>query len=114
MVVMHALMGGLAAEARGDSFAAGAIGAGLNEALVADLDKLVSRYSPENREALLTMASQLTGLIGVVAADPDASYAKLETGAWAAKNSTQYNHELHRKQRQELRRWRPGLLRAET
>ncbi|MBN0084845.1 DUF637 domain-containing protein, partial [Pseudomonas aeruginosa] len=41
MVVMHALMGGLAAQARGDSFAAGAIGAGLNEALVKDLDKLV-------------------------------------------------------------------------
>ncbi|MBN0113123.1 DUF637 domain-containing protein, partial [Pseudomonas aeruginosa] len=67
MVVMHALMGGLAAQARGDSFAAGAIGAGLNEALVKDLDKLVSSYSPENREAMLAMASQLTGLVGVVA-----------------------------------------------
>ncbi|WP_152227734.1 DUF637 domain-containing protein [Pseudomonas sp. SCB32] len=95
MVVMHALMGGLAAQARGDSFAAGAIGAGLNEAVVADLDKLVSGYSPENREAMLTMASQLTGLIGVVAIDPGASYDKLETGAWSARNSTQYNYLNH-------------------
>ncbi|MFP6361929.1 DUF637 domain-containing protein, partial [Pseudomonas aeruginosa] len=95
MVVMHALMGGLAAQARGDSFAAGAIGAGLNEALVKDLDKLVSSYSPENREAMLAMASQLTGLVGVVAKDPGASYKELETGSWAARNSVQYNYLNH-------------------
>ncbi|RFQ16001.1 hemagglutinin, partial [Pseudomonas sp. ATCC 13867] len=95
MVVMHALMGGLAAQARGDSFAAGAAGAGLNEALVADLDKLVSGYSPENREALLTMSSQLVGLIGAVAQDSNASSSQLETGAWAAKNSVQYNYLNH-------------------
>ncbi|MHB9799637.1 two-partner secretion domain-containing protein [Pseudomonas sp. MT3] len=95
MVVMHALMGGLAAQARGDSFAAGAIGAGLNEALVSDLDKLVSGYSPENREAMLTMASQLTGLIGVAVSDPGASADKLNTGAWAARNSVQYNYLNH-------------------
>ncbi|HGR4999830.1 TPA: two-partner secretion system putative hemagglutinin TpsA2 [Pseudomonas aeruginosa] len=95
MVVMHALMGGLAAQSRGDSFAAGAIGAGLNEALVKDLDKLVSSYSPENREAMLAMASQLTGLVGVVAKDPGASYKELETGSWAARNSVQYNYLNH-------------------
>ncbi|WP_447754793.1 two-partner secretion domain-containing protein [Pseudomonas nicosulfuronedens] len=95
MVVMHALMGGLAAEARGDSFAAGAAGAGLNEALVADLDKLVNGYSPETREAMLTMSSQLVGLIGAVAQDSNASASQLETGAWAAKNSTQYNFLNH-------------------
>ncbi|RQF75807.1 two-partner secretion system putative hemagglutinin TpsA2 [Pseudomonas aeruginosa] len=95
MVVMHALMGGLAAQARGDSFAAGAIGAGLNEALVKDLDKLVSSYSPENREAMLTMASQLTGLIGAVVQNPDASQSDLDAAAWAARNSTQYNFLAH-------------------
>ncbi|MFK0089671.1 DUF637 domain-containing protein [Pseudomonas sp. NPDC090755] len=95
MVVMHALMGGLAAQARGDSFAAGAAGAGLNEALVSDLDQLVGSYSAESREAMLTMASQLTGLIAVVVLDPGASSDKLETGAWAAKNSVQYNHLAH-------------------
>lgn len=95
MVVMHALMGGLAAQARGDSFAAGAAAAGLNEYLVADLDKLVSKYSPENREALLTMSSQLVGLVGTVLQNPSAGQGDLEAGAWAAKNSTQYNWLLH-------------------
>uniref|UniRef100_UPI0023EEECEB DUF637 domain-containing protein n=1 Tax=Pseudomonas pseudonitroreducens TaxID=2892326 RepID=UPI0023EEECEB len=95
MVVMHAVMGGLAAQARGDSFAAGAAGAGLNEALVAGLDKLVSVYSPETRDAMLTMSAQLVGLIGAVAQDGNASVSQLETGAWAAKNSTQYNYLLH-------------------
>ncbi|WP_444439213.1 two-partner secretion domain-containing protein [Pseudomonas sp. A6] len=97
MVVLHALVGGLAAEARGESFATGALVAGLNEAVVKDLDALVSSYSPENREALLSMSSQLLGLVATVAQDPDADTNKLETGSWVAKNSTQYNHELHRK-----------------
>ncbi|MNJ22668.1 hypothetical protein D3C77_170420 [compost metagenome] len=95
MVVLHALMGGLAAQARGDNFAAGAAGAGLNEALVSDLDQLVSGYSPENREALLSMSSQLVGLIAAVAEDSNASASQLETAAWAAKNSTQYNFLAH-------------------
>ncbi|WP_374440002.1 DUF637 domain-containing protein [Pseudomonas panipatensis] len=96
MVVLHALMGGLAAEARGESFAAGAAAAGLNEAVVKDLDALVSSYSPENRAALLSMSSQLVGLVATVAQDPTADTGKLETGAWVAQNATQYNHELHR------------------
>lgn len=95
MVVMHAVMGGLAAEARGGSFAAGAAGAGLNEALVGDLDKLISSYSPANREALLTMSSQLVGILGVLVQNNNATADQLETGAWAARNSTQYNYLLH-------------------
>ncbi len=95
MVVMHAVMGGLAAEARGGSFAAGAAGAGLNEGLVGDLDKLISSYSPANREALLTMSSQLVGILGVLVQNNNATADQLETGAWAARNSTQYNYLLH-------------------
>ena len=95
MVVMHAVMGGLAAEARGGSFAAGAAGAGLNEALVGDLDKLISSYSPANREALLTMSSQLVGILGVLVQNNNATADQLETGAWTAKSSTQYNYLLH-------------------
>ncbi|SDI78307.1 hypothetical protein, partial [Pseudomonas panipatensis] len=78
------------------SFAAGAAAAGLNEAVVKDLDALVSSYSPENRAALLSMSSQLVGLVATVAQDPAADAGKLETGAWVAQNATQYNHELHR------------------
>ncbi|MDF3933786.1 DUF637 domain-containing protein, partial [Pseudomonas citronellolis] len=95
MVVLHALMGGLAAEARGESFSTGAVAAGLNEAAVKDLDALVSSYSPENREALLSMSSQLLGLVATVAQDPTADAGKLETSSWVAKNSTQYNFLAH-------------------
>ncbi|WP_232111806.1 DUF637 domain-containing protein, partial [Pseudomonas guariconensis] len=100
MVVMHAVMGGLAAEARGGSFAAGAAGAGLNEALVGDLDKLISSYSPANREALLTMSSQLVGILGVLVQNNNATADQLETGAWAARNSTQYNYLNHEENQQ--------------
>ncbi|SDI78653.1 filamentous hemagglutinin, partial [Pseudomonas panipatensis] len=77
------------------SFAAGAAAAGLNEAVVKDLDALVSSYSPENREALLSMSSQLVGLVATVAQDPAADAGKLETGAWVAQNGTQYNYLAH-------------------
>ncbi|WP_235577360.1 hypothetical protein [Pseudomonas aeruginosa] len=41
------------------------------------------------------MASQLTGLIGAVVQNPDASQSDLDAAAWAARNSTQYNFLAH-------------------
>ncbi|MHC2148959.1 hypothetical protein ACVI9W_004941 [Pseudomonas sp. 210_17 TE3656] len=41
------------------------------------------------------MSSQLVGLIAAVAQDSNASASQLETAAWAAKNSTQYNFLAH-------------------
>lgn len=96
MVAMHALMGGVVSVVSGGDFATGAAAAGANEALVASLDKTFSNLSPDTREQLLTTSSQLIGVLAVVASDQNASSHQLETGAWIAKNSTQYNHELHR------------------
>ncbi|WP_205579625.1 DUF637 domain-containing protein, partial [Pseudomonas aeruginosa] len=62
MVTMHALMGGLAAQVSGGDFATGAAAAGANEALVAKLDQAFKSLSPENREAMVTMGSQLVGV----------------------------------------------------
>ncbi len=95
MVTMHALMGGLAAQVSGGDFATGAAAAGANEALVAKLDQAFKSLSPENREAMVTMGSQLVGVLAAAVRDPDAIGKALESAAWVAKNSTQYNFLNH-------------------
>ncbi|BAU77048.1 two-partner secretion domain-containing protein [Metapseudomonas furukawaii] len=80
-VAVHAIVGGLLSKATGGDFATGAVAAGANEALVVQLDALVGS-DPD----LLTMASQLVGLVAAAAVDGD-----IEKGAWVAKNATQYN-----------------------
>ncbi|MBY1014408.1 DUF637 domain-containing protein, partial [Pseudomonas aeruginosa] len=95
MVTMHALMGGLAAQVSGGDFATGAAAAGANEALVAKLDQAFKSLSPENREAMVTMGSQLVGVVAAAVRDPDATGKALESAAWVAKNSTQYNFLNH-------------------
>ncbi|UAC84795.1 DUF637 domain-containing protein [Pseudomonas aeruginosa] len=95
MVTMHALMGGLAAQVSGGDFATGAAAAGANEALVAKLDQAFKSLSPENREAMVTMGSQLVGVLAAAVRDPDATGKALESAAWVAKNSTQYNFLNH-------------------
>jgi filamentous hemagglutinin len=89
-VAVHAIVGGLLSKATGGDFATGAVAAGANEALVVQLDALVGS-DPD----LLTMASQLVGLVAAAAVDGD-----IEKGAWVAKNATQYNfltdHEMQR------------------
>ncbi len=80
-VAIHAIVGGLLSEATGGDFKTGAIAAGANEALVVQLDALV-----KNDPNLLTMSSQLVGLVAAAAVDGD-----IEKGAWVAQNATQYN-----------------------
>ena len=84
-VAIHAIVGGLLSEATGGDFKTGAIAAGANEALVVQLDALV-KGDPN----LLTMSSQLVGLVAAAAVDGD-----IEKGAWVAQNATQYNRQLH-------------------
>lgn len=84
-VAIHAIVGGLLSEATGGEFKTGAIAAGANEALVVQLDALVN-----SNEALLTMSSQLVGLVAAAAVDGD-----IEKGAWVAQNATQYNFLNH-------------------
>ncbi|PAU65523.1 DUF637 domain-containing protein, partial [Pseudomonas indica] len=94
-IALHALVGGLVAEAAGSDFAIGAVAAGANEALAGQLRQAVTQMSPENRDALLSMSSQLIGVIAaaVTGGTPDAD--KLQTGAWVANNATQYNFLNH-------------------
>ncbi|MDR6353696.1 adhesin HecA-like repeat protein [Pseudomonas psychrotolerans] len=101
---LHAVMGGLAAEAAGGDFKTGALAAGVNEALVASLAKQYANMPEDKKKSLLVMNSQL---IGVFAAAAQGSNEKgLQTGAWVAANGTQYNFLSHQSQtlRDELRK----------
>ncbi|WP_236481738.1 filamentous hemagglutinin N-terminal domain-containing protein [Pseudomonas syringae] len=86
---VHAMVGGLLAQVSGGDFKTGALAAGANEALVADLNKLV-KADPN----LLSMSSKLVGLLAAstqIGADGES----LKTGAWVAQNATQYNFGDH-------------------
>ncbi|WP_248748745.1 filamentous hemagglutinin N-terminal domain-containing protein [Pseudomonas sp. MWU15-20650] len=85
-VAIHAMVGGLLAEATGGDFKTGALAAGANEALVTHLNTLV-----KGNEELLTMSSQIVGVLAA-AGQKDADAASMEKAAWVAKNATQYNY----------------------
>lgn len=91
---LHAVMGGLAAEAAGGDFRTGALAAGVNEALVDSLAKQYAGMDPEQKKGLLVMNSQL---IGVLAASMqgNADADSVQTGAQVAGSATQYNFLLH-------------------
>lgn len=91
---LHALMGGLAAEAAGGDFRTGALAAGVNEALVDSLAKQYASMPDDKRKSLLVMSSQLIGVLAA-SVDSDADGESLQTGAWVAGNATQYNWLLH-------------------
>ena len=88
-IIVHAMVGGLLAEATGGDFKTGALAAGANEALVTHLNALV-----KGNEELLTMSSQIVGVLAA-AGQKDADAAKIEKGAWVAQNLTQYNFAEH-------------------
>jgi filamentous hemagglutinin len=75
-VAIHAMVGGLLAEATGGDFKTGALAAAASEALVGHLDTLV-----KGNDTLLTMSSQIVGVLAA-AAQSDTDAAKLETGSW--------------------------------
>ncbi|CAN2977904.1 MULTISPECIES: filamentous hemagglutinin N-terminal domain-containing protein [Pseudomonas] len=88
---LHALMGGLAAEASGGDFRTGALAAGVNEALLDSLAKNYADMPDDQKKGLLVMNSQLLGVLAAsVQSNADAD--SLQTGAWVAKNATQYNY----------------------
>ncbi|MGY8819598.1 MAG: two-partner secretion domain-containing protein, partial [Pseudomonadales bacterium] len=92
-IALHAVMGGLAAEAVGGDFKTGALAAGLNEALVGILAEQYAGMDVNEKKSLLVMNSQL---IGVLAAGVQGGDEKdLQTGAWVAGNATQYNYTVH-------------------
>ncbi|MBB4868245.1 filamentous hemagglutinin [Pseudomonas nitritireducens] len=88
-ILIHAMVGGLLAEASGGDFRTGALAGGANEALVDQLNTWVG-----GNEDLLTMTSQLVGVLAA-ATQKDADIDDLATGKWVAENATQYNYKLH-------------------
>ncbi|OAE10411.1 hypothetical protein AZH11_27145 [Pseudomonas simiae] len=91
---LHALMGGLAAEASGGDFRTGALAAGVTEALVDSLAKNYAAMPDDQKKGLLVMNSQLIGVLAASVLD-GADAKSLQTGAWVAGNATQYNWLLH-------------------
>ncbi|MGY4523362.1 DUF637 domain-containing protein [Pseudomonas sp. TE21394] len=91
---LHAVMGGLAAEAAGGDFSTGALAAGVNEALVDSLAKHYGDMDPAQKKSLLVMNSQLIGVLAA-AAQGKADAESLQTGAQVAGSATQYNYLLH-------------------
>jgi len=88
-IMVHAMVGGLLAKVSGGDFKTGALAAGANEALVADLNELV-----KGNPNLLSMSSQLVGLLAA-STQSGADADSLKTGAWVAQNGTQYNFGDH-------------------
>ena len=90
---LHAVMGGLAAEAMGGDFKTGALAAGVNELLVAELDAQYKKMGIEDRSALLVMNSQVVGVLAAAAQGGDEK--ALQVGAQVAGSATQYNFMGH-------------------
>ena len=88
-IALHALAGGLAAEAMGGDFKTGAMAAGANEALVEFLDSQLGS-NPETRTHLLTTASQLVGIVAAELVNGD-----VYQGAEIAAQATRYNYLRH-------------------
>ncbi|WP_313056413.1 DUF637 domain-containing protein, partial [Pseudomonas lopnurensis] len=97
-VAMHAVMGGLAAEAAGGDFKAGALAAGVNELLVDSLAKQYGEMDPDQKKSLLVMNSQVIGVLAVAAQGGDEK--ALQAGAWVAGSATQYNYLSHAQEEQ--------------
>ena len=90
---MHAVMGGLAAEAAGGDFKTGALAAGVNELLVDSLAKQYGEMDPDQKKSLLVMNSQVIGVLAATAQGGDEK--ALQTGSWVAGTATTYNYLNH-------------------
>lgn len=93
-IALHALVGGMIAEASGSDFAVGAMAAGVNETFANQLRRMAAQMSPENRDHLMLMSSQLLGVIAAAVVAGDDANA-LQTGTYVAGNATQYNNLNH-------------------
>ncbi|KRV73914.1 RNase A-like domain-containing protein [Pseudomonas citronellolis] len=90
-VAVHAIVGGLIAEAAGGDFRSGALAAGANEALVASFgDKI---FPGQQHEQLLAMTSQLVGM--TVAAGVGGDEKAQEKAGWVAQQATLNNYLAH-------------------
>ena len=90
---LHAVMGGLTAEAMGGDFKTGALAAGVNELLVEKLNAQYQKMGIEDRKALLVMNSQLVGVFtaGLQGGDEKS----LQVASAVAGGATSYNYLEH-------------------
>ena len=72
--------------------------AGANEALIDTLASQYDNMSHEQRSGLLTMNSQVLGVL--VASMAGGDEKDMQTGAWVAGNATNYNRQLHPTERE--------------
>ncbi|WP_238346716.1 filamentous hemagglutinin N-terminal domain-containing protein [Pseudomonas viciae] len=93
-IALHALVGGMIAEASGSDFAVGAMAAGVNEAFANQLRRMSAQMNPEYRDHLMLMSSQLLGVVAAAAVAGDDANS-LQTGSYVAGNATQYNNLNH-------------------
>jgi filamentous hemagglutinin len=93
-IALHAVMGGLAAEAAGGDFKTGALAAGVNEALVDSLASAYGAMDSDTKKSLLVMNSQVIGVLATAAQGGDEQ--DMQTGAWVAGNATQHNYLGHK------------------
>ncbi|PZW39263.1 DUF637 domain-containing protein, partial [Pseudomonas sp. URMO17WK12:I2] len=91
---LHAVMGGLTAEAMGGDFKTGALAAGVNELLVEKLDAQYQKMDVKDRKALLVMNSQLVGVFtaGLQGGDEQ----RLHVASAVAGGATSYNFLNHK------------------
>ncbi|OIN45933.1 two-partner secretion domain-containing protein [Pseudomonas costantinii] len=87
-VAVHAIVGGLIAEAAGGDFASGAIAAGANKALIQTFGAEI--FPGEAHERVLALTSQLIGM--TVAAGVGGSSKDQEVAGWVAQQGTVYNY----------------------
>jgi len=87
-VAVHAIVGGLIAEAAGGDFAAGAIAAGANKALIQTFG--AEMFPGDAHDRLLAMTSQLIGM--TVATGVGGSSKDQEVAGWVAQQGTVYNY----------------------
>lgn len=99
-VGLHAVMGGLAAEAAGGDFKTGALAAGANELLIDSLAEQYTKMTLEQKNRLLVMNSQIVGVLSAAAQGGDAK--SLQTGSWVAGSATSYNRLLHSSEKKAL------------
>ncbi len=95
---LHAVMGGLAAEAMGGDFKTGALAAGVNELVVAKLDAQYKKMGVEDRKNLLHMSSQVLGVLTASLQGGDAK--AMQVGAAVAGGATAYNYLQHQEPEQ--------------
>ncbi|MEX5573763.1 filamentous hemagglutinin N-terminal domain-containing protein [Pseudomonas lijiangensis] len=93
-VALHAIVGGMIAEASGSDFAVGAMAAGVNEAFANQLRRMSAQIAPEQRDQLMLLSSQLLGVVAAAAVAGDDA-GSLQTGSWVASNATLYNNLNH-------------------